>query len=420
MQTRCFGAACVVAGTAIGAGVLVLPLVCAKVGFLSGLLLMAGSWFVAYFMALVALELNLQAGSGHTLGALGKKFSGHAARFLGDGSVKILCYVLFMAYLCGGADVAVSMCKSVGVSVYENTMKHIFAGAFIVLMACGVRYAERWNRVLFAGICVIFLAAIAVLVMAAPRSLSAPEVSIRWDAFSLRDALILPVLFTSFGFQVVFHTLTNYCKKDKDVLRKAFFWGSFVPFLFYLIWTFGALYVVAHVNREVYLQLMAGQGTLGDLMAALTGVLGQTKGWCAEMLRKVFMSGGVFLTLSLLAILTSMVGVSLGLATSWESILPKREAAPGVQRFISVLIAVVPAWGGAIFFPRFFVRFLAFAGCVLAVIAVFLPLYLLHKQRALAQNKMEPFYPIVDSYALQFLSIVWGVGIVVAEGIQLL
>lgn len=413
IKNRCLGAACVVAGTSIGAGVLVLPVVCAKVSFLSGFFFMFLSWFVAYFTALVALELNLQAGFGHTLGALGKRFSGDVARIVGDGSVKLLCYLLFVAYLCGAAEVSQSLLKSCGIAISCLVLKHIYAGVFIVLLASGVSRAEKWNRVLFAGIVVILVCAVCVLLYAAPTHTEKPDVLLRWSTFSWRDCAILPVLFTSFGFQVIFHTLTDYCKNDKESLKKAFFWGSFLPFLFYFIWTFGALYVIAHIDTPMYVQLLAGQATLTDVMASLTNVLGKTSGSFASLLRVVFDSGSLFLILSILAILTSMIGVALGLSTSWESILPKRSVSLKGQRFLSVLLTIVPAWAVSVINPNFFIGFLAFAGCVLTVIAIFLPIYLLYRQRQ--GGKYKPYYALVDVKALQLVCLAWGVLVVWAE-----
>ena len=413
MKSRCLGASCVVAGTAIGAGVLVLPLVCAKVSFISGFFFMFVCWYVAYFTALVALELNLQVGCGHTLGALGKRFSGRVARILGDGSVKLLCYLLFIAYLCGASDVTMSLLQSFGVDLDCIALKHIFAGLFVFVLSSGVARAERWNRLLFAGIVVILVCAVCVLLYAAPTRIKTPAVLLHWSAFSWRDCAILPVLFTSFGFQVIFHTLTDYCKNDKEVLKKAFFFGSFLPFLFYFIWTFGALYVIAHIDTPTYVQLLAGRATLADVMNSLTGVLHKTPGCFASFLRVVFSSGGLFLTLSLLAILTSMIGVALGLSTSWEAILPKKKMSLRGQRFLSVLLTIVPSWAVAVVNPAFFLGFLAFAGCVLTVIAIFLPIYLLYRQRG--EGRYTPFYPIVDSKLLQVVSLVWGAFVVVSE-----
>ena len=57
--------------------------------------------------------------------------------------------------------------------------------------------------------------------------------------YELKDiASIIFVVFTSFGYQVVFHTLRDYCCNDVKMLKNAFFYGSIIPLFLYISWTF--------------------------------------------------------------------------------------------------------------------------------------------------------------------------------------
>ena len=82
------GAILLVAGTCIGSGMIALPMVLAKLGLIPSILLMVMIWFIMYYTSLVNLELNLQAGHGLSLGALGKYFSGRTAELIGTVSLK--------------------------------------------------------------------------------------------------------------------------------------------------------------------------------------------------------------------------------------------------------------------------------------------------------------------------------------------
>ena len=98
----------------------------------------------------------------------------------------------------------------------------------------------QYNKILFYGV-LLGLGAVVVLL-----SFTAVGVT-EWPSTSVepkRFLGILPVLFTSFGFQVVFHTLMDYCKGNAKMLRSIFFWGSLIPFVVYLLWTQGALVVL--------------------------------------------------------------------------------------------------------------------------------------------------------------------------------
>ena len=54
--------------------------------------------------------------------------------------------------------------------------------------------------------------------------------------YELKDiASIIFVVFTSFGYQVVFHTLRDYCGNDVKMLKNAFFYGMEVLYLCFYI-----------------------------------------------------------------------------------------------------------------------------------------------------------------------------------------
>jgi len=398
MNKQMIGSVCLVAGTAIGAGVLALPIVFAKVGILGSLFFMTFTWYVAYFTALIAVELNLQAGVGLPLGSLGKRFSGYIAQVIGNTSVKLLCYALFAAYLCGSADVGSSILQEMGISCDPGVLKHIMAGSFILILMVNVAGIAAFNEILFFGVAIVLgLAIIAVV---------PTDVAVGLEGKPLSENIsVFPVLFTSFGFQVVFHTLTDYCEKDAKTLKRVFFWGTIIPFLLYFLWTIGSLVMISQVDKVFYDRMIANDVQLSEMLKVLASSAEQGHGMCAWMLKGISGSNVLFLSVSLLAILTSLIGVGVGLATSWKKMLPE-EKLPCCGNKLSAVIAVVPSWALASFFPGLFIKFLGVAGCVLTVIAIYLPMYLLYKQRK--SSSAKPYYPIVDNKVLQVVSAILG------------
>jgi tyrosine-specific transport protein len=69
----------VVAGTAIGGGMIALPMMIAKLGIVLGTVLMLSISVVAYSTAIVNIELMLRAAKGLPIGQLGALFSGKIA-----------------------------------------------------------------------------------------------------------------------------------------------------------------------------------------------------------------------------------------------------------------------------------------------------------------------------------------------------
>ena len=65
------GAIILIAATCIGSGMIALPMLLVKLGIIPSVLLMLLIWSIIYYTSLVNIELNLQAGDGLSLGALG-------------------------------------------------------------------------------------------------------------------------------------------------------------------------------------------------------------------------------------------------------------------------------------------------------------------------------------------------------------
>ena len=92
------------AGTAIGSGMLSLPLILAKYGLLFGCAMMVAFVWVAYFSSIIRAELNIYSNADFALKDVGTHFSGKVASQIGNISLKLLSYALISAYLHGLAS----------------------------------------------------------------------------------------------------------------------------------------------------------------------------------------------------------------------------------------------------------------------------------------------------------------------------
>lgn len=360
------GAILLIAGTCIGSGMIALPLVLAKVGLIPSLLLMLVIWFVMYYTSLVNLELNLQADQGLPLGELGKRFSGRGAELIGVITLKLLSYSLLAVFIYGGSSILQKLLVS-KISI-EYPLKGI--ASLYTLVAIGalllpIRVIDYFNRLLFMSLLAIATILIVGLAMSVQWS-DLPLFSEHSTDLSAWMALI-PVVFTSFGFQVIFHTLTNYCHKDPKLLKKAFFWGSFIPAIVYILWTCSILSVVYHDNPTFYRQMVEGKAEVGELIAALSSV---AKSQSVQVL---------VWWISLLAIATSVIGVGIGLFDSLKRMLSSAIPKTVIRNLTAALITMGPAYLAVIYIPNAFIAVLGFAGMILTIIAILLPLYLFKK-----------------------------------------
>lgn len=391
------GAILLVAGTCIGSGMIALPLVLAKIGIIPSLLLMGLTWFIMYYTSLINLELNLQAGQGLPLGSLGKFFSGKKAELIGTISLKLLSYALIAVFIYGGSSIFQELLVSkfeVEYSFHSIATSYVFITILLLLLP--IRFIDYFNRLLFVGLILVIAILLAGLALTVNWS-ELPLFSEQYKAPSVWIALV-PVVFTSFGFQVIFHTLTNYCNQDVKMLKRAFLWGSLIPACVYIVWTCSLLSVIYQNNSQFYQQMVAEKVEVGELIQ----VLSRIAEWPSIKL--------LIWWISLLAIATSVLGVSVGLCDSFRSLLSKKVSNHGVRHVLASVITILPAYLIVIYVPNAFISVLGLAGMILAVIAILLPVYLFCKIKA--ENF---YYPELNSKFLIRLSIGVALSVIISE-----
>ena len=391
------GAILLVAGTCIGSGMIALPMVLVKLGLIPSILIMLFIWFIMYYTSLINLELNLQAGHGLSLGALGRYYSGRTAEIIGVVSLKLLSYSLLAVFIYGGSSVLQELFAShMAVEYSFNAIATGYALGAMALLMLPIHLIDYINRFLFIGL----LAVVAILIIGLALAVEwshLPLFSEHYTDLSVWSGII-PVVFTSFGFQVIFHTLTNYCHQNAKMLKQAFFWGSLIPAVVYILWTSSVLSVVYHDNPLFYNEMIAGKIEVGELIQVLSGIAK----WQSVQL--------LVWWISLLAIATSVLGVGVGLCDSLKNMLVKIIPQTTSRTIAASVITVMPAYLVAIFVPNAFIAALGFAGMILAVIAILLPVYLFRKT-----NEQKLHYPELKSKGLMGLSVAVGFIVILSE-----
>lgn len=387
------GSILIVAGTCIGAGTLALPLALAPLGLIPGIITMIAIWALAYYTSLIHLELNLQAGTGLDLGQLAHRFSGRTAQFLSTLCLVLLMYALMTAYLYGGASVTHKLLTNFfALNVREIYVACSYALGITLVLLLPIRLIDYANRILLFTL----FAAAGCLITGLIAITDFSQLPLFSPAFNLyKYAKAIPIIFTSFGFQVIFHTLVNYCTKDTRMLKQAFFWGSLIPTALYVIWSTTVL-VSVHGNSPVfYHQLETSQVSVAELITQLSVIAH----WSAIQL--------LAWVITLLAITTSALGVGAGLADS----LASRYEAYGYNSPLFIATSVViPAFLVALMIPNAFITVLGFAGMLLAFIALLIPIYLLYTVNVKKWHYPELRHPI----AILFCALI-GCFIIAAE-----
>ena len=361
-MNKTVGSTLLVAGTMIGAGMLAMPLTSAGIGFGFTLVLLLGLWALLTFSALLFVELYQTAESDAGIGTLAEQYFGKAGRIIATAVLIIFLYALIAAYISGGGSLLRDLLpESFGDKVSILLFTVIF-GSFIVI---GTHSVDKINRVLF----FVMLAAFAVVL-----SLMLPE--IKFDnlmATPIDNALIIsasPVFFTAFGFHGSIPSLNKYLGGNVKALRISILAGSAITLCAYILWqmsTHGLL------TQNEFLQILKEDATLNGLVKATLAITGSN------------MIAGAVKLFSTLALVTSFLGVGLGLLECIEDLL-KRSFNISAGRISLGLMTFIPPLVFALFYPEGFILALGYAGQMFAFYAVVLPVSLVWKARRTHTN----------------------------------
>lgn len=361
-MNKTVGSTLLVAGTMIGAGMLAMPLTSAGIGFGFTLVLLLGLWALLTFSALLFVELYQTAESDAGIGTLAEQYFGKTGRIIATAVLIIFLYALIAAYISGGGSLLKDLLpESFGDKVSVLLFTVIF-GSFIVI---GTHSVDKINRVLF----FVMLAAFAVVL-----SLMLPE--IKFDnlmATPIDKALIIsasPVFFTAFGFHGSIPSLNKYLDGNVKALRFSILVGSAITLCAYILWqlsTHGLL------TQNEFLQILKEDATLNGLVKATFAITGSNVIASAV---KLF---------STLALITSFLGVGLGLLECIEDLL-KRSFNVTAGRISLGLLTFIPPLVFALFYPEGFILALGYAGQMFAFYAVVLPVSLVWKARRTHTN----------------------------------
>ncbi|MCK8079596.1 amino acid permease [Vibrio crassostreae] len=393
-KSKVFGSTLIIAGTTIGAGMLALPLASAGIGFSTSLFLMLGLWALMAFTALLMVELHQFAESDATLHTLAHTILGTKGKWIASFAVMFLFYALCAAYIAGGgAQFNQRISDIAGIELNAQITTLLFTLLVAGVVTIGTHSVDKVNRVLF-GLKLIAM----VLVL----SFLAPNITSQYlMSMPLQQGLIvaaIPVVFTSFGFHGSIPSIVRYLDGDVRSLRKVMIIGSALPLVIYVFWQSVTLGVISQ-------EQLLSDTSLGALLVSLSQTVHQSN---------LSVIVGVFADL---ALLTSFIGVSLGLFEFMGDSLSKKLG--NAKRVKTAAITFLPPLGFALFYPQGFIMALGYAAIALSVLAILLPTVMVYKVRytdfSVKPQSAEASYQVLGGSKALFLAGSIGVFIIAIQ-----
>jgi tyrosine-specific transport protein len=349
--SRFFGATMIVAGTAIGAGMLALPMTSAAAGFKNSTFLLIGMWAFMCFSALITLEINLRFGKGISIAGLADQAFGRFGKWIASFGMMLLFYSLMAAYITGGTSFLQRGMETIGGRpVSFGLMAFVFTIGFGFFVNSCTQAVDYANRFLFIFKMIVFIVMISLLmpfVDGENLAVSTGNGSVLW--------LALPIFFTSFGFHGCIPSLINYVGPNPWALRMVMIVGSLIPLAVYLLWQTTTLGILPH-------SLIIGLGAENNVATFIQHLNAVTKSSVLGWLTNIF---------AFLAISTSFLGLAIGLFDFLAETVKIKSQSGGRFR-ISVLTFLPPLFF-TLFYPDGFIMALGYAAIALSILAVLMP-----------------------------------------------
>lgn len=220
------GGTLLITGTAVGVGMLALPVATGPGGFLPAVVIYLICWLFMLCTGLLLVEVctwmpknsNIITIAGHLLGKTGKGVCWVVYLFL--------FVTVMIAHVVGGGGVVHEITRNV-IPLWLSALIYVLLFAPVVYL--GTKYVDRLNLIIMAGIVITYFLFI---------GFSYSHVNVELLKFTNwpKAWLAIPVLFTAFTYQVIVPTLMTYMKGDAKKVRSCIIIGSSIPLVIYLIW----------------------------------------------------------------------------------------------------------------------------------------------------------------------------------------
>lgn len=382
MNIKMMGSSLIIAGTALGAGMLAIPMVLAQFGLLYGTLLMVLICFGTTYAALLLLEATIKAGGGLGLNSIARKTLGKQGQLLTNGLLYALLICLLMAYILGAGDLLSKLLSNFGVELTATTSQVVFTLLAGAVVASGTGVIDKLNRALF----FVMLASLFVTMVFLAPSMTQENLMQVTSHDHVDLIKTSAILFTSFGFMVVIPTLVSYNHEATDKqLRNMVIVGSLIPLVCYLCWLFA---VVGNLSEEQFRSFK----NVSDLMAAFEA----QSPWV----------GNVLSTFTGLALLTSFFGVAMALFNQNRDMFNQNTA-------VTYCISFILPLAGSLLAADKFLQVLNYAGIILVFLAVFVPLIMVHKQRFM--KVAEGRYSAEGGRPMMLFSLLFGCFLLISQ-----
>lgn len=357
-----FGGAMIIAGTAIGAGMLANPTATAGVWFGWSLAIFVYTWVCMLASGLMILETSVHYPHGSNFSTLVKDLLGKSWNVINSASLVFVLYILLYAYITSGGGLTANYVgQLMGQDIAPRIGSLILTAVFGLFVWLSTRAVDRVASVLMIGMIVSFFISVVGLLGSVTMTNLFDTQAPAGTQYTPYIWVALTTILVSFGYQIGVPSMVKYFEGDSKKVAKSVFIGTVLALLFYMAWQ---LVVQGNLSRAGFAPVIAKEGDVGVLLATIgkTGFIGTMLSAFAYM-----------------ALTSSFLGVALGLFDFLSDVFKFDNTKAG--RTKNVVLVFVPPLLFSLLAPFGFVTAIAFAGLALTIWGVIVPAIMVKASR---------------------------------------
>ena len=364
------GGAMIIAGTAIGAGMLANPTSTAGVWFIGSILALIYTWFCMTTSGLMILEANLHYPTGASFDTIVKDLLGKGWNLLNGLSVAFVLYILTYAYITSGGGITQNLLNQAfgsaesAVDIGRTSGSLIFCLVLAAFVWLSTKAVDRFTTALIGGMVIAFFLSTAGLLGSVKSDVLLNTVATGEQQYLPYLLTALPVCLVSFGFHGNVPSLVKYYHRDGGRVMKSIFIGTGLALVIYILWQ---LAIQGNLPRSEFAPVIEKGGDVSALLEALHKYI--ETDYIAVILN----------FFAYMAIASSFLGVTLGLFDYIADLLRFDDSFAGRSK--TALVTFLPPLLLSLQFPYGFVIAIGYAGLAATIWAAIVPALLVRASR---------------------------------------
>jgi len=390
---KIIGGVLLVIGTAIGAGMLALPLATARLGFYPSIMAFGICFYFMTYSAFLLLEASVWFSRDTNIISMSRKTLGQVGKVVSGVIYLLLLYALLSLYLKAGTAWLIQMLAPYCTFLPTNYVLGFLAVFFGLIIFAGMKTVDYLNRYLAGGLLCVYGS---LLILCIPHIDPVLLENVSFQAIGK----LFPILITSFGFGIIIPSLNTYLHGNIKHLRRIILMGSICTLAIYIAWELVTLGVVPLIGPINLLNLAKNHDDGTGAALALQQMIGSPI---------ITFNARLF---AILAILTSFLGVAISLfhfLADGLQLLPKQAKI----RLSLIGLTFIPPLLFITLYPTGFEKILSYAGILVALLLGILPSCIVWSGRYHLQ--IISSYRVIGGKGHLVMNVLFFIGIIMVE-----